>query len=456
MSTITAEMGSQISPDGSLDVPPGYKWTEVGVIPEEWDQASVFTLAGRSKSRFDDGDWIEAEFLTESGVRLIQTGNIGVGEFIDKEAKKYISDASFEILGCKEVKTGDLLICRLADPAGRACIVPVLGERKLITSVDVTIFRPVTDVADSHYLLQVFCTKEWFTVVSDRCGGSTRSRIARGQLATIPIPLPPLSEQRAIADALFEVDGLLGTLDELIAKKRAIKQATMQQLLTGKTRLPGFTAEWEKKRIGDISTCLSTANNPRADLRDDGDVEYIHYGDVHAHAKPVFDCRNGSLPRIDRTRIGNASRLEDGDLVMVDASEDLEGVGKSFEVQGVTGRTIVAGLHTILCRGNSAHWAMGFKAYLQFIPAFKSALLRVATGISVYAVSKKQLADVEIALPPVPEQRAIVAVLSDIDAAIAALERRRDKTKHIKQGMMQQLLTGRVRLVKPAEVESTA
>lgn len=91
---------------------------------------------------------------------------------------------------------------------------------------------------------------------------------------------------------------------------------------------------------------------------------------------------------------------------------------------------------------------MGFKAYLQFIPAFKSALTRIATGISVYAISKTQLADIELALPSLLEQEAIVSVLSDMDAEIAVLERRRDKTRAIKQGMMQQLLTGKVRLVK--------
>ena len=90
---------------------------------------------------------------------------------------------------------------------------------------------------------------------------------------------------------------------------------------------------------------------------------------------------------------------------------------------------------------------MGFKAYLQFIPAFKAALAQVATGISVYAVSKRQLADVELSLPPVSEQEAIVSVLSDMDAEIEALERRRDKVRAVKQGMMEQLLTGRVRLV---------
>jgi type I restriction enzyme S subunit len=264
---------------------------------------------------------------------------------------------------------------------------------------------------------------------------------------TTPVVLPPPPEQRAIAAALSDVDGLITALDRLIAKKRAIKQATMQQLLTGKTRLPGFGGEWETKRLGNISTCLPTASNPRSDLGLDGDIEYIHYGDVHAYARVILDCRTANLPRIHSNVVGNAARLEDGDLVMVDASEDMEGVGKSVEIQGVGEKVVVAGLHTILCRGNKDHWASGFKAYLQFHPGFKKSLMRVATGISVYGVSKKHLADVELALPAPPEQAAIAAVLSDMDAEIAALAQRRDKTQAIKQGMMQQLLTGRVRLM---------
>ena len=279
--------------------------------------------------------------------------------------------------------------------------------------------------------------------------GLSRSDIL-GQ--AIPLPKDP-SEQRTIAEALSDVDALLGALDALITKKQAIKQAAMQQLLTGKTRLPGFFEKWETKRIGDTCTFLPTANKPRAALSEQGEVDYIHYGDVHAHTQPVMNCACCDLPRIDKSLVTNAAHLQDGDLVLVDASEDLVGVGKSLEVQGVGGRIVVAGLHTILCRGNPGDWAMGFKAYLQFVPAFRSALTRMATGISVYAVSKKQLAAVELPLPSVTEQEAIVSILSNIDTEIATLERRRDKTRAIKQGMMQQLLTGRVRLVGVSQNE---
>ena len=225
-----------------------------------------------------------------------------------------------------------------------------------------------------------------------------------------------------------------------------VMTTTMQQLLTGRTRLPGCSDEWKKKRFGDICTFLSTANNPRADLEEHGAVGYVHYGNVHAHPLPVLNCANHDLPRIEKSRVGNAARLQDGDLVMVDASEDLEGLGKSVEVMGIGSENIVAGLHTILCRGDSDHWAAGFKAYLQYIPAFKSALTRVAAGISVYAVSKKQLADVVLTLPPPHEQRAIAEALSDVDGLIESLESLIAKKQAVKTATMQQLLTGKTRL----------
>ena len=233
-----------------------------------------------------------------------------------------------------------------------------------------------------------------------------------------------------------------------------LRRATVAQLLSGQVRLTGFNEAWPSKRLGDLCTFLPTANNPRSDLVEHGDatsIHYIHYGDVHAHPEPVMDCARAKLPTIEAERVsGSAAYLIDGDLVMVDASEDLAGVGKSVEIRGAVGRRTVAGLHTILCRGKPDAWATGFKAYLQYIPAFVAALARLAAGTSVYAISAKQLASVELRLPSRSEQAAIVAVLSDMDAEIAALEQRLDKTRAIKQGMMQQLLTGRVRLVEPA------
>jgi type I restriction enzyme S subunit len=246
--------------------------------------------------------------------------------------------------------------------------------------------------------------------------------------------------------ALSDVDALISGLDRLIEKKRAIKQGAMQELLTGKRRLPGFSWEWETKTIGSLFWFLGTANNPRSDLSMSGNVEYIHYGDIHTRWKTFLNCEKTTLPFIDEDKVRNVPLLEDGDLVMVDASEDYAGVGVSVEIKNVTGRRIVAGLHTLLLRGNKEELANGFKGYLQYIPALKNELVKVATGVSVYGLLKRNIEGISIRLPKVVEQRAIAAVLSDMDAEIAALEARRDKTRLLKQGMMQELLSGRIRL----------
>lgn len=203
----------------------------------EWEVKSLFQLADQKKEFFDDGDWIEAEFLTESGIRLVQTGNVGEGHFTDKGSKKYISSDSFKKLGCKEVKIGDVLICRLAEPAGRACLLPDIGEARIITAVDVTIFRPLASVADRRYLVNVFNTRQWFSSVSERCGGSTRTRIARSELGKMQIKIPSLREQTAIADVLSDMDTEIAMLEKRRDKTDALKQGMMQELLSGNIRL---------------------------------------------------------------------------------------------------------------------------------------------------------------------------------------------------------------------------
>ena len=277
--------------------------------------------------------------------------------------------------------------------------------------------------------------------------GSTMLHLTKQKMEKTEVLLPPLPEQRAIAEALSDVDALIERLDALIAKKRAIKTATMQRLLTGQQRLPGFSAPWTTKRLGEVFDLLQTANNSRKDLSDHGDVAYIHYGDIHTFTKSHLDLKRDRLPFIEASKVHNAVPLQDGDLVMVDASEDYEGVGKSVEVSGLNGQSAVAGLHTFLLRGDDAYLADGFKGYMQHMPNLKEALHRIATGTSVYGISKTKIKDIDLRLPPVEEQNAIATILSDIDAEIEVLEARRDKTQSIKQGMMQELLTGRTRLV---------
>lgn len=203
----------------------------------KWEERTLFELASGKKELFDDGDWIEAEHITTDGVRLIQTGNIGVGRYIEKEDKKYIYENSFVTLHCKELRQGDLLICRLAEPAGRSCVLPDIGDVKIITSVDVTIFRPPASTADRVFLMNLFSMDQWFQVVSDRSGGTTHKRISRGALGRIKITVPPIEEQSSIATILSDMNAEITTLESKLTKARQIKQGMMQELLTGRIRL---------------------------------------------------------------------------------------------------------------------------------------------------------------------------------------------------------------------------
>lgn len=203
----------------------------------EWMDSSLLELAGGRKDLFDDGDWIESEHITSDGVRLVQTGNIGIGKYVDKSDKKYIYETSFTSLHCKEVNEGDLLICRLAEPAGRACLLPNIGEEKIVTSVDVTIFRPPLNVVDRAFLVNLLSMPSWFQAVSDRSGGTTHKRISRGMLGRIRIKLPELSEQSAIASFFSWMDSEITALETQLQKARQLKQAMMQELLTGRIRL---------------------------------------------------------------------------------------------------------------------------------------------------------------------------------------------------------------------------
>jgi len=421
-----------------MEVRPGYQQTEAGLIPEDWDARSLFDLANRRKELFDDGDWIEAEYLTDGGIRLVQTGNIGEGHFTDKESKKYISAESFTKLGCKDLQVGDILICRLAEPAGRACILPDIGEERVITAVDVTIFRPPSSNVDRRYLVNAFNTRRWFQSVNERCGGSTRTRIARGELGKINVPLPSLPEQRAIATALSDVDALLGGLDRLIAKKRDLKRAAMQQLLTGKTRLPGFRSEWEIRRLEEIADIRSGGTPSTNDsLAWDGDIPWCTPTDVTA--------LNGRKYLSETIRRITPHGLKSSSAEIIPAHSIV-----------MTSRATIGecAINTVAVSTNQ-----GFKNFIPFetydveflyylLLTQKQGFIRLCGGSTFLEIGKTLLAKFKVRMPgSKAEQTSIAVVLSDMDAELAALEARRNKTRALKQAMMQELLTGKTRLV---------
>jgi type I restriction enzyme S subunit len=424
-------------------MPAEFKHTDVGMIPQEWDVVELWMLIDESRGiRYG----IVQPGKYDPNGRLMVRGQDYSKGWVSSDEMFRVSAAIEERYKNARLRSGDLIITIVGAGTGHVEAVPewLNGANLTQTTARIAIDERT---ADRIYCMYVLQSRTGISQVESFIKGGAQPGLNCGDVEKFQVPLAPLPEQQAIAAALSDADALIASLEKLIAKKRDMKAAAMQQLLTGSKRLPGFSGMWEIKEWGDVFQFLATANNSRGDLSDHDDVKYIHYGDIHTSSASTLDCASALLPFIDGDKVRGFPFVEDGDVVMADASEDYDGIGKSVEIRNATGMRVVAGLHTFLMRSDRHLLADGFKGYLQFIPSIKAALVRAATGISVFGISKNNLRKIAVPLPSIEEQRAIAAVLSDMDAEITALEARRDKMRAIKQGMMQELLTGRIRLV---------
>jgi type I restriction enzyme S subunit len=249
------------------------------------------------------------------------------------------------------------------------------------------------------------------------------------------------SEQRAIAEALSDADALLDGLDRLIAKKRDLKQATLQQLLTGRTRLPGFSGEWEVKRLGELGAFFK-GSGVKKDQAQSGELRCVRYGEIYTHHHNYVRSFNSW---ISPTVAATAVPLRRGDILFAASGETKEEIGKCvaihLDVEAYAGGDIV-----ILRPSNCDPLFLGFVLNHPSIASQKASL---GQGDAVVHISASALASIAVRLPALEEQSAVAAVLPDFDDEIAALENRRDKVQSLKHAMMQELLTGKTRLVAP-------
>jgi type I restriction enzyme S subunit len=302
---------------------------------------------------------------------------------------------------------------------------------------------------DPSYLIQLITSPLFQHYLGNKLDGGIQKFIALGTLRQLAIPGPKLEEQCAIAAALSDVDAMLARLDQLIAKKRDIKQAAMQQLLTGQHRLPGFSGDWEVKQLGEIFSFSGGFTASREQLSDSG-LCYLHYGDIHKSTKTFIDVKAEyiDIPKLNipLNDVTTSALLRDGDVVFVDASEDDEGTSKHVVVVNPSRIPYISGLHTIVAKSVSDPLDNAYKRYCFQSSIVKQQFRFYAAGTKVSGISKTSIAKIILTFPSLLEQSAIATVLSDMDAEIAAHEARRDKTHALKQGMMQELLTGRIRL----------
>jgi type I restriction enzyme S subunit len=197
--------------------------------------------------------------------------------------------------------------------------------------------------------------------------------------------------------------------------------------------------DWELLPIDKIFSFYSTSNYSKAQMKFEGEVGCIHYGLIHAISNSAYNIKKGIKYYVSEAQ-ANYEFIKNGDVIMVDASEDLEGVNKSIEIEGIVEDKYIAGLHTFLLRDTNSKLSKGYRGAILNSTPIKNQLLRLAVGMKVFGVSKPQLKTVLIPIPPYPEQTAIATALSDMDELIAQTEKLIEKKKAIKQGVMQELL----------------
>lgn len=422
-----------------MDLMPGYKQSEAGMIPFDWECRRLGEIAV-----IKDGTHQTPKYVS-SGIPFFSVEHVTSGDF---KNTKFITEAEHRFLTRSfKIEMGDILMTRIGS-IGDCKLIDWEVEASFYVSLAlIKVNKKFNAAYITHFSKSNFFQKE---VELNSLQSAIPRKINLGPISNVRVLLPPIGEQRAITTVLSDVDALLDSLDHLLAKKRDLKQAAMQQLLTGQTRLPGFSGEWDVKRLGDLFNFSGGYSASRDQLSAEGHC-YLHYGDIHGSTKTCIDAEVDfhSIPKLDipLKRVSPASLLDDGDVVFVDASEDNEGTSKHVVVVNKAKKPFIAGLHTIVAKSKTDELAFEYRRYCFQTLAIQQQFLFYSVGTKVSGISKSNILKLTLSFPSVSEQSAIANVLREMDEELMELEQRRNKTAALKQGMMQELLTGRTRLV---------
>lgn len=362
---------------------------------------------------------------SEDRVRLIQ-----IRDYKSNEFKTYIPKA----LARNTCTADDIMIGRYGPP-----VFQIL--RGLEGSFNVALIKvhPKKGI-EREFLYQVLKQKSLFDLIdglSQRSSGQTG--VDMSALRSFPIFLPELKEQEATAEALSDADALIEGLERLIAKKRLIKQGAMQDLLTAKRRLPGFSGEWERYKLGERGQFFK-GSGVRKDEANSGFIPCVRYGELYTiHDDVVREFASYISPEVAKT----ARPILNGDILFAGSGETKEEIGKCAVV--THDGEMYAGGDIIVFRPRADDPV--FLAHLLNAPKAQKQKARKGQGDAVVHISATAVGDIDVQLPDTEEQRRISGVLEDMDAEIQALESRLEKARQVKEGMMQNLLTGRIRLV---------
>jgi type I restriction enzyme S subunit len=394
-----------------MEVKYGYKQTEVGVIPEEWDAGGLGRFWNVTDCKHVTAEFVQNGFPVAS-IKEVQS------RFVDLTNAKQTTSHYYSLLteGGRKPIPGDLILSRNATVGEVAQVAD--WHPPFAMGQDVCLLRKKRSDLSTDFLQAIFQSPVIANQLSNLMVGSTFKRANIEEIRNFAVPMPPTPEQRAIAGALRDVDALLSALTRLIAKKCDLKQAAMQQLLTGQTRLPGFSGEWEVKRLGDVAHIKTGSKNNEDKVEDGAYPLFVRSQTVERINSYSYDCEAILVP--GEGGIGSIFHYISGKF---DCHQ------RVYKISAFNADT--SGKFIFYCMKNS----------------FQKQATRNSVKATVDSLRLPTFLEFEFAVPSHEEQTAIAAVLSDMDAELAALEARLAKTRALKQGMMQELLTGRTRLV---------
>jgi type I restriction enzyme, S subunit len=412
----------------SAQVPDGYKQTEIGVIPEDWEVKTVAEIGSvKGGKRLPKGHSL---LDTPTPHPYIRVADMRWG-YVPKEVAPVIKNY--------RVNSSDIFIS-VAGTLGIVGVIPeVLDGANLTENAD-----KITDInCDKNFLLYSLMSERIQCEIDSQRTVGAQPKLALNRIESFLLALPINGkEQQTIAQALSDVDALIASLDKLIAKQRHLKTAAMQQLLTGKMRLPGFDGKWQT-----VSMNKHASLKARIGWQALTTEEYLDSGYFILVTGTDFlnGCVNWSTCHfVDEWRYSQDKniQLRSGDVLLTKDGT----IGKVGYVENLPSpATLNSGVFVLRPLGESLYPL--FLYYILYSQIFDEFLNKIFAGSTISHLYQKDFVTFEFLAPEKEEQRAIATVLSDMDAAITTLEKRRAKTQAIKQGMMQELLTGRTRLV---------
>lgn len=440
------------------DVPPGYKKTEVGVIPADWGDIPLFSCLIRTPDYGINAPSVTFDDTLPTYLRITDISD-------DNQFKPFpqvsVKHPYAELFYLSE---GDLVFARTGASVGKSYLYN-RNDGELVFAGYLIRVQANSTVLEPRFLSYYVQTKrywDWVTTMSIRSG---QPGINGREYGSLHIPFPPIPEQHAIAAALSDADALIQALEKLIEKKRALKQGTMQQLLTGRIRLPGFAKnsgfkntevgeipeDWEITTLGSVCQIFGRIGFRGYTINDivpDGEGAIaISPSNIQGYRTEFSECTYISWHKYEESP---EIKINNGDVLLVKTGSTY---GKTAIVQNLPEKATLNPQVVVLkrIRINSC--------YLSHVMAFsviQNQIANAVVGGAVPTLSQKLVEKFKLPLPDLIEQTAIATVFSDMDAEITALEHRLDKARQIKQGMMQQLLTGKIRLVPQQEAEATA